>query len=253
MAALSSPRLIQAGGTTEEEWQHWLSGCRRATLSGASWLLDAPRLVVVAPHPDDEVLACGGLLAMRAAHAVEVLIVAVTDGEASHGPGSGPVADALAAQRRAERSTGLHRLGLHDAPLVSCGIPDGRVDRHEPALTARLAGLLRGNDVVISSWRLDGHPDHDATGRSAASACEVVGCRLVEAPIWMWHWASPDDARVPWQRLAALPTPPRFWLRKQAALAAHESQLAARSVAVGPVLDAAICSRARRDCEYLFV
>ena len=253
METVISPRLIQGVGTPEEVWQRWLVARQTASLDGASWMLSAQRLVVIAPHPDDEVLACGGLLAMRAAQAGKVLIVAVTDGEASHGGSSRPAAEALAERRRSERLTGLHRLGLPNASLVRCGLPDGRVERHEHALADCLAGLLGPSDVVIASWRLDGHPDHDATGRAAASACAAVGCRLVEAPIWMWHWASPDDDRVPWQRLAALPIEPRFLLRKQAALDAHESQLAARSVALGPVLDAAICRRARRPCEYFFV
>ena len=253
MEAVTAQRLIQDAGTPEDAWQRWLRARPPMLLCDASWLLDAARVVVVAPHPDDEVLACGGLLAMRAARAAEVLIVAVTDGEASHGSAPGPSADALARRRRAERSSGLQRLGLADAALHRCGLPDGRVERHEQQLAAGLASLLRAGDVVIASWRLDGHPDHDATGRAAASACAGAACRLVEAPIWMWHWASPDDERVPWQRLAALPIEPLALRRKQAALAAHASQLTARSAALGPVLDMAICSRARRSCEYFFV
>ena len=253
MEAVTEQRLIQGDGTSEDVWQRWLQEYPPASLCDASWLLNAARVVVVAPHPDDEVLACGGVLAMRAAHAGEILIVAVTDGEASHGAASGPGADALARRRRAERVSGLQRLGLRRAWLHRCGLPDGRVERHEQQLAARLAGLLRASDIVIASWRLDGHPDHDATGRAAASACTDVGCRLIEAPIWMWHWASPDDERVPWQRLAALPIEPLSLRLKQAALRAHASQLTARSAALGPVLDAAICGRARRPHEYFFV
>jgi LmbE family N-acetylglucosaminyl deacetylase len=93
----------------------------------------------------------------------------------------------------------------------------------------------------------------DATGHAAANACAAVGCRFVEAPIWMWHWARPDDKRVPWQRLAALPIEPPALLRKQAALAAHTSQLEPRSDALGPVLDPLICALAGRACEYFLV
>ncbi len=253
MEAVTSERLIQGSGTPEDVWRDWLRERQTASLCDTSWLLRAQRVVVVAPHPDDEVLACGGLLAMRADAAGEVLIVAVTDGEASHGAAPGAAANAMAERRRAERLTGLQRLGLEGASLVRCGFPDGRVDRCEHALTQQLAGLLRASDVVIVSWRLDGHPDHEAAGRAAASACATLGCRLVEVPIWMWHWAAPDDEQVPWQRLAALPVEPLSWLRKQAALSAHASQLTARSAALGPVLDAAICARARRACEYFLI
>ena len=253
MDALTSRRVIQAEGTPEAVWQAWLHARPPALMASAGWLREAQRIVVVAPHPDDEVLACGGLLAMRAANAGDVLIVGVTDGEASHRDPSGPQSDALAGRRRAERLRGLHQLGLHAAPVVRCGLQDGRVESHAQALEDQLAPLLRATDVVIASWRLDGHPDHDATGRAAASACAAVGCRLVEAPIWMWHWARPDDARVPWQRLAALPVEPPALLRKQAALASHTSQLEPRSAALGPVLDPLICARARRACEYFFI
>ena len=253
MEAVTSERLIRGDGTPEDVWRPWLRDRPTAALCDASWLLHAPRLVVVAPHPDDEVLACGGLLAMRAVDADEVLIIAVTDGEASHGRAPGPAASALAERRRAERLTGLHRLGLQGASLLRCGFADGFVERGEHALTARLAALLRPGDVVIVSWRLDGHPDHDAAGRAAAKACAAVGSRLVEVPIWMWHRACPDDERVPWQRLAALPIEPLAWRRKQAAQGAHASQLTARNAALGPVLDAAICARARRACEYFFI
>ena len=45
------------------------------------------RTVVLAPHPDDESLGCGGLLARLAAHGVPARVVVVTDGAQSH-PGS---------------------------------------------------------------------------------------------------------------------------------------------------------------------
>ena len=44
---------------------------------------DSGRVVVVAPHPDDEVLGAGGALASLAARGTRVLLVAVTEGEAS--------------------------------------------------------------------------------------------------------------------------------------------------------------------------
>src|SRR5260221_1498443 len=35
------------------------------------------------------------------------------------------------------------------------------------------------------------------------------GCRLVELPIWAWHWAEPGDTRVPWHRAAAIALAPQ--------------------------------------------
>src|SRR5206468_3180712 len=59
------------------------------------------RVVVVSPHPDDEVLAAGGILQRLAAGGIEVIIVSVTDGEASP-PASPTLTRAQLAARRAD-------------------------------------------------------------------------------------------------------------------------------------------------------
>ena len=67
-------------GTDEHTWL----GTRR--LAALPKLSDRRprRLVVVAPHPDDEALGAGGLLQHMTRIGVEAMLVAVTDGEASH-------------------------------------------------------------------------------------------------------------------------------------------------------------------------
>lgn len=57
----------------------------------------------MAPHPDDEILCCGGLLALQAKRGGKVLLVGVTDGDKSHTEVVGVDHGALAAQRAAER------------------------------------------------------------------------------------------------------------------------------------------------------
>jgi hypothetical protein len=74
-----SRRMVTAivgDGTAEEVWRRWLD---RMPLPEVE-LADLGTPVVVAPHPDDEVLAVGGLLALAGA----AELVAVTDGGASH-------------------------------------------------------------------------------------------------------------------------------------------------------------------------
>ena len=252
-AAPVKPRRIQGESTPEPEWQRWL---QQLAVPGWQWSEHAgpsARLVVVAPHPDDEVLACGGLLAMATQSGSESLVVAVTDGEASHSGSAHWTTDRLRATRRGERAMGLAQLGLSGANLVRMGLPDGQVARHSAVLTSRLTALLRPGDVVVSTWRLDAHPDHDAAGACAALACRASGCRLAEAPVWMWHWAVPGDWRVPWNRLRAVQLQPRAWERKQAALSAHASQLSQRGPSQGPVLDNGILARSCRDTEYFFI
>ncbi len=245
-------RLIEGAGTAESVWQAWLQTGVVATCTLHECLLRSTRLVVIAPHPDDEVLACAGLMTMHCNQGGDIAVIAVTDGEASHGQLPLCHAQALAATRCAESAAGLVQLGLKDIAITRLALPDGMVARHMMRLARRLQLLLRSTDVVVTTWRRDGHPDHDACGLAAALACAAVGCRLIEAPVWMWHWASPGDSFVPWHQLQRLPLSPQARHRKQAALGAHVSQLDASERADGAVLGQGIVARAQRPDEYFF-
>ena len=217
-------RMIRGQGTPERAWRAWDGLKALAPLSIEQMAPRGSRVIVVAPHPDDEVLGCGGALALLARGAHEVVVVGLTDGEGSH-PGSlAWTPTLLARRRRRERADGLARLGL-PAPAHSLGLPDGGLARHEDALAVRLRDLLHPRDVVLATWRLDGHPDHEAAGRAAAVAAAQRGCALWEVPVWMWHWAAPADPRVPWQRLRRLALDAEARDRKSRAIAAHGSQL----------------------------
>lgn len=219
-------RHIHGEGTPEHAWRNCpeLAALETATLSRL-----APaqgRVVVVAPHPDDEVLGCGGALAMLSRAGHEIVVVGVTDGEAGY-PGSATwTPELLGRRRRVERAQGLARLGV---PALACslGVSDGDVTRQEAVLAARLRDLVRVDDTLLATWRLDGHPDHEAAGRAAAAVAASVGCRLWEFPVWMWHWAEAGDARVPWSRMRRLALDADARERKARAIAAHVSQVTA--------------------------
>lgn len=63
----------------------------------------------------------------------------------------------------------------------------------------------------------------------------------------------PADARVPWHRLRRLALSTDACARKQAALAAHVTQLTPRSASVGAVLGPHLLARAAWRHEYFFV
>ena len=257
---MTAPRPIQGEGTTAQTWQDWpgideLSPVLLNDLLGA-----AQRLVVLAPHPDDEILACGGLLACHAARGGVSLVVAVTDGEASHQGLSQWNADQLAERRRQESVQGLVRLGPFGSGQLNVarlGIKDsGLAHRHEQLLDS-LGRLIAVDDLVVSTWRFDGHPDHDAVGAAADAVCAGIGCMLLQAPVWMWHWSHPGDSRVPWSCLRRLDLPAAVVDAKKNALSAHASQLEARVVegleTLGPVLGLEIRQRAAWNFECYFL
>lgn len=224
----SFDRQIEGAGTSSAAWQAW-DGIAALPAITAEELVPSgqarSRAVIVAPHPDDEVLACGGLLQLLAGLGREVLLVAVTDGDASH-PGSTLwPQERLRSERPTESALALAALGWPQAQWQRLQLPDGAVARHAEALRAMLEALLRPGDTVLTTWRLDGHPDHEACGWASAAASSSCGARLVEMPVWMWHWAAPGDARVPWHRARRLELPEDVLARKRAAAACFASQL----------------------------
>lgn len=259
---LPAPRRIDGEGTPEWAWRQWRPLWASALTSLDELVPAGRRLVVVAPHPDDEVLGCAGLLSLLVArHRAQlppdralpppVEVIGVTDGEACY-PDSGRwTPDRLATHRRAERASGLRRLGLH-GPVHALGLPDGDVAAQEERLVAELTTRLESDDVVLAPWRLDGHPDHESAGRASARAAASTGATLLEMPIWAWHWARPGDAHVPWHRLRRLPLNARALQDKRAALAAHRSQLLPDGD-TPPVLFPEAVNRLLRPFEFVFV
>ncbi|MEV0354972.1 PIG-L deacetylase family protein [Nocardia sp. NPDC050697] len=231
-------------GTPTVTWQPLVAG-----LPVAEPEIDA--LVLVAPHPDDEVLGLGALTAALTGRGVPVTIIAVTDGDASH-PGSPThTPAALAELRRRESAAAAAVLGVTD--IVHLGLPDGAVTDHEDRLTELLAPHLPAGATVAVPFHADGHPDHEATARAAAAAAR--GLPLLEYPIWLWHWSHPGDPDIDWTRARRLPATPGQAERKRRAVAAFASQIAPLSAhpADRAVLPAHILARLLDLDEVVFV
>jgi LmbE family N-acetylglucosaminyl deacetylase len=245
-------RRISEDGTPEALWNAWPGLDAVQLVPIEKWIHPMVRLVVVAPHPDDEILACGGLMALHARRGGKSLVVAVTDGEASHGDARSWRGGKLAETRRAERICGLARLGCEHAEVHRLGLADGNVASQADTLQSELQKVMQWGDIVVTTWRFDGHPDHEACGMAAARACAEARCCLLEAPVWMWHWSRPADSQVPWHRLVGLQLPGEAVSRKRRAVESHVSQLLPRGRTQGPVLGQTILDRLARRTEYFF-
>jgi LmbE family N-acetylglucosaminyl deacetylase len=208
-----------------------MRACRPATVLVATHLarggrvtlleLPANRTLIVAPHPDDEALAAGGLIVRQRQRGVPVLVVAVTDGEAAY---PGWDASLLARLRRGEQATALAVLGVDAGSLVRLGLPDGQVADHEALLAARLHELARPGDVMVVPWRHDRHPDHEASGRAAWRAAIGRGCTLLESLFWAHHQAPPGSGQV--RGLVSLALTEDETRARAEAVSAHRSQIA---------------------------
>jgi LmbE family N-acetylglucosaminyl deacetylase len=235
-----APNRIDRPGTAEETWDSWAALRNLPAADPGTW----PSVVIVAAHPDDEVLGAGGMLALLASAGARLRLVAVTDGEASH-PDADPAQ--VARVRAMESDAALGLLGVHDIEVVRLGFPDTGLTAREDELTVRLRDLCDGFDLCLAPWEQDAHADHEAAGRAARRAARYV----LTYPIWMWHWAAPRDARVPWRRAWRVPLSPEVAAMKKAAIGAFASQLTDRGGTLGPVLPAGIVAHFTRDQEVL--
>lgn len=212
---------IQAPGTDEERWLAW---------DGIGKLPEAElprrgRVVVVAAHPDDEVLGAGGMMARFAASGVAVTVVSVTDGEQSHADSDAVTPADLARQRASELRAALAALGADAAEVVRLRIPDTEVAFHEDAVAKALGGVLTGADLCLAPWIGDLHGDHEAAGRAALTAAREAGVQCLMYPVWMWHWAQPDDPRIPWTSASRVDLTPAEAAAKRAAAQRFVSQI----------------------------
>jgi LmbE family N-acetylglucosaminyl deacetylase len=146
----------------------------------ASGLMSGRRLMILAPHPDDETLGCGALIARARAAGDPVTVVVATDGR--HSTRSAVLSPAALARVRAdELRLACRGLGVPAADLVILGWEDGSLAARLPQLTSRFA-------------------DHRAVYRAAVRAVDAqpASCLLVGYPVWTW-------AHAPWFVDAAAP------------------------------------------------
>ncbi|MBJ7291827.1 MAG: PIG-L family deacetylase [Williamsia sp.] len=210
------------GVTTADAWREWLDSTDSpSALDGVTG-----RILVISAHPDDEVLGAGGLLHDAVAQGIGVTVLCLSDGAASH-PGSPTVTpEALAVIRRAELTTALSALGVNCT--IHHELPDGGLDRCGDAITEAIdaaVGSHGGHSSIVSVWRADRHPDHEAVGHAASTVAARLGLALLEYPVWMWHWARPGDDAVPWARARRHRLSPAAVEAKKRAVHAFVSQI----------------------------
>jgi LmbE family N-acetylglucosaminyl deacetylase len=186
-------------------------------------------LIVVAPHPDDESLACGGLIAEARAQGRPVRVVIVSDGTGSHPASKTYPRARLRELRETEARNAVTELGLDPVEdIVFLRLPDRFVPsdgpRAEKAITAIVECVEQvGARALFVSWRDDPHCDHQASYRIArAVQRQLPSLRLYEYTVW--------GSALP----AATPVEPvndgfririeQRLTRKRRAIAAHRSQ-----------------------------
>jgi LmbE family N-acetylglucosaminyl deacetylase len=240
-------------GTAPEAWTTFLDTLSPEPVD----LRGYDAVVVVAPHPDDETLGAGGLIATAADAGIPVHVVLVTLGEGSHPDSPTTTPDELAAVRATEFRDALELLHP-EVTAGSLGVPDvglrEQPDTLRDALVARL-DATPGRSLLVAPWRGDGHRDHRVAGEVAeAVSGERPEVDLLSYPVWAWHWDDAAEPVAPWPTARALALTDDVLARKRAALAAYRSQVLPLSPAPGdePVVDDRHAAHHLRRTEWFF-
>ncbi|GJD76880.1 PIG-L deacetylase family protein [Methylobacterium gregans] len=173
----------------------FLSAADRLPVADLATLVGAGGIVVVAPHPDDESLGCGGLIAEARRLGRPVRLVVVSDGCGSHTHSKLYPPERLRALREDETRRAVAQLGMGPEDVTFLRLPDAHVPSDGPTAQAAADAVAEaaracGAGAVFVTWRHDPHCDHQASAAIVALARPRLGtARLYEYPVWGWTLA----------------------------------------------------------------
>lgn len=207
-------------GTPAAAWTAWAAASPAPELD----LRPFRRLLVVAAHPDDETLGAGGLLRRAAAAGLDVEVLVASNGEASHPESPTTTPEQLARIRRLEVAEAVALLAPA-ARVILLEWPDGRLVDVLTELTDAISDRLGPDQLVVSTFTGDGHPDHHSVGLAALAAVAGTGATLWQMPIWAWHWARPGDGTLDGPAWGRVELDADTRAAKRRAMAHHVSQI----------------------------
>jgi LmbE family N-acetylglucosaminyl deacetylase len=195
----------------ELEWRRRLDGLP---------LWEPPRMdtLVISPHPDDETLGAGGLIASLCSQGIKVNVVAVTEGENAYDDGID-----IREVRELEQNAALARLGVAAASVHRFRMTDSGVAENEQRLIQLLLPQVSETTHVVAPWQKDFHPDHEACGRAAVSVARSKAAPLTSYFFWTWHRGTVE--LLEGLQLVVFPIGTEERRAKHEALLCHRSQL----------------------------
>jgi len=187
------------------------------------------KLLLIVPHPDDEVYGAAGTLMeyIEAGHTVGV--VTLTRGEAGRTLGLADSPEALGRLREVELRACLDEIGVQVHEHLS--FPDKYLQDQpfEPLVEVARSAMLRHRPETVLTFPpngSNGHPDHVTTHRLVKAAWDSLPAE--DRPV-LWYYASPTPPEQ--EALQATYLPPnverdvsRFVTRKLTAIACHRTQ-----------------------------
>ena len=191
---------------------------------------DFGKTLIVAPHPDDESLGCGGAIVLLRKFDLEVSILVLSDGTLSHPNSIKFAKEKLRELRENELVKAAEILGVDERKITFLRYPDRSVPDENSTdfikVTDQIKQFLEREkpQTIFVPWRRDPHPDHRAAFQ-LISAAKQENMQIVEYPIWLYELAESDDAPLKREVSAFRLDITSVVETKQKAIHAHTSQI----------------------------
>lgn len=148
-------------------------------------------MIVFAPHPDDETLACGGTIIKKLGEGFDVYVTVMTDGRHSHDVTlslAEPSPETIAEIRATEFSEATRVLGVNPSNLILLWFEDGKLREHMSDARERTVRILREVRPVeiYVPYRDDANEDHRTTYEIVASSVKEADLlpKMYEYSVW---------------------------------------------------------------------
>ena len=161
---------------------HLLYGCRPS-------LPLTDDTVIIAPHPDDEVIGCAGLIQDLVERGTPPHIIILTGGEGSHRGCCDTSAEEIIAARHQLTLDAAATLGLPESHIHCLGYPDGGVALEHPA-TESLRELLAqlSTKALFVPHHGEGWSDHLQAAEITKHLMTGKDTAIYEYCVWMWYY-----------------------------------------------------------------
>jgi len=148
-------------------------------------------IMVFSPHPDDEILGCGGTIIKKKRAGANVKIIFMTDGCRSHQHLISKKKMRIIRSNEALRAGQM--IGIKDEDIVFLKFEDGRLINNQIKALHKVLGLLSEfrPDEIFIPHRKELPPDHFSTNLIVKSALNIYGrqVKIFEFPVWLCcHW-----------------------------------------------------------------
>lgn len=203
-------------------------------------------LVVLAPHPDDEIFGCFGLVHLARQMGLRIELHIVSDGERCFG--------ALPAREELALRLARQQESCQAAALLGCPAPqfwqlgDSQLMEQMALLERRLQNLWRADALYLAPWQHDGHPDHEAVAHCVRRIAAPQHC--IHYPIWALVQPQRRARFLGLRGVRRLELEPAQRALKQQAAALFQTQRNRAAAAEGAILSEQALAAFTTDHEY---